>query len=203
MFVVPVGIIAYGQRYVRVIQRSMTPIENLLQPDDEMLIVTSTADEVEPPHGPLSLINRLQFQVGSAQFVGIAQVTAVTSRLTPTGNWIETDVEATVLEAIRGPVFNDGSAALVRFRLDGGEMTIGSTHVRSEWAPQVAVGDVLLIVLPYARPSPYVSPGASAYTVTNNILASVDSRLDSVRRPTLFDGVDLGAVRKALPAARR
>ena len=122
--------------------------------------------------------------------------------LAPTGNSIQTAVEARLLEVLRGQKTTNGSGIRVGFLLDGGQTAIGSTRVRSEWAPKLAVGDVLLVALRDARPVPFIHRGVSAFTIEDYTLASVDSRLDGVRRPTLLDGADLDAVKKAISIRR-
>ncbi|MGC4082093.1 MAG: hypothetical protein QM736_08305 [Vicinamibacterales bacterium] len=135
---------AAPQLQQRILPLSTTPLRDLVLQEDDVVVVAKPDESIMPPAGVLSIDAAVAFSVGSATTVVEARVLATHSKPTERGNWIETEVVASV-DAVINASNRRALPRQVTFTLDGGETVIGHTTVRSEWVSKLHKGDRLLL----------------------------------------------------------
>ena len=121
----------------RAISQKDRPLEQLIRPGQRLLVVEKDQSPPLTIQPPSPTTGQLEWFAKRTPLVLVIRVHSVVPKLTPTGDWIQSTVHATVEKALKSTseVVSPGQA--FRFSQDGGEMIIRGTTVRA--------------VLPYAN----------------------------------------------------
>jgi hypothetical protein len=111
----------------RAMHRKDHPLAELIKPGTDALTVEKDQFPpmlIDPPKG----VSELEWLTKIAPAAAIVTVDAVSSHLTPTKDWIESEVHGTVDQLLKyDPSLTQGHA--MTFAEDGGQMTINGTKV--------------------------------------------------------------------------
>lgn len=93
-------------------------------------------------------VTPLEAMTKGSVVVAVVQLTGTRGRLTPSQDWIESDVSALVLQALKSDATaKDAQAASISFKADGGEIKVNNRIIRARnsSSKRLAVGQRYLI----------------------------------------------------------
>jgi alkylated DNA nucleotide flippase Atl1 len=187
-----------GPKVRRVRWSSEIPLERVVRPDDEIVIVEKPAQHHEPFMEEPDAERELLFRAEQVDDLFVADVTSVSPTVTDNGTWLKTTITARVVQILKhNPKFPNKRPSVWRIVHDGGQISLRDVTIKAGMYPVVRRGRRYLMFTAHNTDNGATQAGPAFEIDRSGRLVTSETSLDGPL-PSVLNGMKLSDVSRLL-----